>query len=184
MNKVVTFVLGAGCGAITSWLLAKNHYEKIANKELKERLERQSAHNTESSVQEPVADKVETKEEIAKEPSELKDFTGIADYYNYNAAFKPTPNDDEKKTYPYKITVNQYEDEYRYYKETLTYYEGDGILANDADEEMTVVDTIGDPGYLKQFDEEGSLYIRDDRNAIDYEITRVEMSYEDVVGGG
>lgn len=184
MNNAIMFALGVGCGAIASWLVAKNRYEKIANKEMQERLERQTPAQTEDTSHDDAVNQNVQNNEAATEPTELKNFTGIADYYNYNAAFKQSPSDDEKKTQPYKISINQYEDEYRYYKETLNYYAVDGILANDADEEMLVSDTIGDAEYLKQFDEEDTLYIRDDRNAIDYEITRINMSYEDAVGGG
>jgi hypothetical protein len=91
------------------------------------------------------------------------------------------PRDPNSDT-PYVVTIDQhFEDDNRYEKITVTFYEADGVLADERDQMVEDQDgTIG-----RDFDlhwGEGSkdpniVYIRNDRTEADYEVIRDKRSY-------
>ena len=94
------------------------------------------------------------------------------------------PRDDlppEEK--PYVITQKEYVEEIDFGKETVVYYEKDGILTDMFDREVQIEDTIGRE-VLNHFgdDEEDTAYARNDKLGIDYEVVLEHKSFASVMG--
>ncbi len=89
----------------------------------------------------------------------------------------------------YEILFEDYIEPGRYRKEHLTWYEDDETLCYENEEIVEdIYDLIGDS--LEHFDDDpdemddaDTLYIRNERDATDYEVTRLRAAYADVVLG-
>lgn len=87
---------------------------------------------------------------------------------------------------PYVISVDEFmDDEPKYDKITLTYYDGDDVLADDNDRVIRSLDKIiGDEAITKFGERSGDdhiVYVRNESMQTDYEVTLEERSYQEVV---
>lgn len=81
---------------------------------------------------------------------------------------------------PYVIPLARYEEDMKCpIKETLHYYEEDGVLADEADQVLDITKTIGDEA-LEHFGDEidGIVYVRNEAAETDYEVVLSHSSYE------
>ena len=92
----------------------------------------------------------------------------------------PLVEDDVEE--PYVISPEEFGEMYDYEKISLTYF-ADGVLADDADEAIEDVDEIVGSDALNHFGEyeDDSVYVRDDRKMVDYEILLDTRNYEDFI---
>jgi hypothetical protein len=100
----------------------------------------------------------------------------------------PTEDPPLEPAAPYPITGESFSEDCEFYvKEYLTYYEGDCVLADSTDELIDdIPGTVGlrfDSYFGEDPTDPDVIYIRNDLLAIDYEITRVEGSYQELVIG-
>lgn len=184
------------------------YYEKVArDKQLKEAADALAAY---SGVRdEPVSEILETETgdvvESDEKPEIVESLTApvtreAAPTKNYNAISTktkitfPTPEKTEtpipekrSAVAPYEISQKEFIDNDRDFKQfTFTYFKGDDVLANQSDENMPMalrLDTLGEK-ILESFRGEGldAIYVRNEANKWEFEITRSPGRYEDEVG--
>jgi len=126
-------------------------------------------------------------EEIAKE-EEVKNIFGSDDpdiYFDYDEELKRRT---EKPDEPYVITHDEYfEGALDFNQVTLTYYEGDGVLADDRDQVIEDEEGTAGSSNLLRFghgsNDRNIVYVRNERLSIDIEILRSDGKYAKEVLG-
>lgn len=210
MNKVTGFVLfvaGAAIGSVATWYYTnkkcEEKYKQIAQEEIESVKEvfakNASAHKDEETS--PDEQSVEEKAEMAREKPSVAEYAKILAKKGYNTNYSNAPimvEDDEEQSddpgeepgkyfgdenaQPYVIAPEQFAELDEYDRISLTYY-ADHILADDDDRIMEDVEgTVGFES-LTHFGEyeDDSVYVRNDRLKVDYEILRDERKYSDVI---
>ena len=201
MTGFVIFVAGAAVGSVTTWYYVKKKYEQIACEEIQSVKEvfaknAQNHRDAEIDISESQEKAVMAREkpsvaEYAKKLSE----TG---YTNYSNSIMVDDDDQEEKSDdpgaepgkyfgdpdadPYVIPPEEFGEKDDYDRISLTYY-ADHILADDNDQLLEDVEgTVGFES-LTHFGEyeDDSVFVRNDRLKIDYEILRDERKYSDVI---
>lgn len=88
---------------------------------------------------------------------------------------------------PFLISVDDYYNDNRFVKSSLTYFDQDETLSDDSDEIISSVDEVIGEGTLDRFGELSGdpdmVYVRNSHIGVDYEITRVMDSYKISVAG-
>ena len=184
VSKVIVFTAGSVVGSIVTWKIVKSKYEKYADEEIKKVVEYYSKKAEEKPI-EKVDD--ETGEPFMGFPSKVK--PDLEEYYNrIKDLGYISGNDISEKVEPvtmagpFVISPSEF-DENDY--DTVSYkYYADGILTDEMDE--IVEDVDGTVGYesLKHFGEyeDDSVFVRNDKRQIDYEILLVDEDYASVKG--
>jgi hypothetical protein len=89
--------------------------------------------------------------------------------------------------HPYIISAPEYlGNDSNYSQETVTWYEGDGVLSDDRDEIVEDPDAtigLGNLQFGHRSDDENVVYIRNDRLLIDFEVLRHDGKFAVVVMG-
>lgn len=179
---IAAFAVGAVVGAAATWKFVKAKYEKIAQEEIdsvKEVFSRRAKKEKEEA-------KVETEEEPKEE---VQDYNKQVENLSYmvirNMEEKSKKGETVTDNDVYVISPNEFGNgEYDYDLVTLQYY-ADGVLTDDADDPILEEDL--EDYVVKDFAdhfgeyEDDSVYIRNDRLKIDYEILRDLRNYSDVV---
>lgn len=200
MNRIVpiiTFVSGAVIGSLVTWKCLKKKYEDIAQDEIdsvKAVYSREyddnlvSVRNTMKARHEENEEQTEQSKTVIKS---AKDKMSVAEYARIirEKAYASPPEDEEETDVvlsdaPYVITPDEFTELYGYDTISLLYF-ADGILTDDNEEVMSyddIVDSVGIES-LNHFGEyeEDSVYVRNDRLKVDYEICRDLRNYSDVV---
>ena len=181
----LTFTIGAAVGSVVTWQLLKSRYEQIAQEEIdsvKEVYARRHSMNEVESVE------VEDTDNDTTDDTEYEETVKKSGYVNYSDMHESVkkevkPNIDVK-TKPYVISPNDFGEMDDYECISLTYYEADDILADDADEIIEDVDNTVGSDALDCFGEyeDDSVFVRDDVKKRDYEILLDRRSYSDVTG--
>jgi len=89
---------------------------------------------------------------------------------------------------PYIIAKHEYdENDENFNQVTLTYYEGDGVLADERDDKIDDIDEmVGNdniPRFGHRSDDDNVLYVRNHRFGLDMEIIRDQRRYAELVLG-
>lgn len=200
----IAFALGAAAGSIATWLLVKKKYEKQAQDDIQEiRDYYAEKYKDKKPVEleyehtgEPIA-KVDILEETAngvkaqlsgiKNPEQLHWFdegTKI-DYANIVRNEGYTNEEKGVGTAPYVIAPEEYGEADGYEMISLTSY-ADGVLADDWDEPVEdIANTVG-ADYASHFGEyeDDSVFVRNERLKVDYEILADPRRFEDVANAG
>lgn len=187
MNKMSTnmfiFAAGAAIGSAVAWLYAKKYYEKIANDEvesmkewLARRVEEQDEGKEEpdAPAQNPATPSI--KPDLMDYASKLKDFN----YVDYSRRTEEKEEVDDTDDYIYVIKPEIFGEE-DYEEVSLTYY-SDGVLTDEQDNPIEdVAGTVG-ADYADHFGEyeDDSVFIRNDRLRIDFEILADQRKYSDL----
>lgn len=190
MNSKVTrfalFVIGAGIGSVTTWLLIKKKYEQLTQEEIDSVKEvfsnrKPIIDDSESidDIQEPQK-KTEDKPDIIEYTKKLKE----AGYINYSNVVPENKKQEELETMdkPYIIPPEEFGAFDDYEAISLMYYE-DQVLTDDDDEPVDEIeDTVGYDS-LTRFGEyeDDSVFVRNDRLKCDYEILMDHRKYSDVI---
>lgn len=195
MNKInlAMFMAGASVGAIASWLFAKRHYEKITQEEIdsvkavyaKRNPEANVEHNEEGLADNKhKADMAKLKPDLVNYISKLQE-EGYVNYTEHSQKNTEEKKDNSMLDIPYVISPDEYGENENYAQISLTYYDGDGVLADDKDEVVDDIDETIGTDFANHFGEyeEDSVFIRNDRLKCDYEILRDNRSFSDVVEG-
>lgn len=204
------FVAGAAIGSVATWYYIDKKYEEkykqIAQEEIESVKEvfakNASAHKDDETA--PDEQSVEEKAEMAREKPSVAEYAKILAKKGYSTNYSNAPimvEDDEEEeeksddpgeepgkyfgdenAQPYVIAPEQFAELDGYDQISLTYY-SDHILADDDDRIMEDVEgTVGFES-LTHFGEyeDDSVYVRNDRLKVDYEILRDERKYSDVI---
>jgi hypothetical protein len=175
VTTAIAFVLGAALGTVASWRLLKKKYERIAQEEIesvKEYLGGKVLH-TDKVVITPLPEKYmpdDRVETVTNEIDILKNKVENLGYTNYSNIKKEEKKEDQNMSEPYVIKPEEF-GENDYETESLTHY-ADGTLTDDWDNPIeNVADIVGED-YAEHFGEyeDDSVFIRNDRYKVDYEI--------------
>lgn len=201
--NVVLFAAGVAIGSAVTWKLVKTKYEQIAQDEIdsvkseytslmqkmKNKLQEDVANNDNSDDEDDVEEDLShgkiAEDDGVQESLKIK-------YYNLASKYRSS-DDDEDDTEeggtgdsdeaqyingPYVISP----DDFRcsppgYNAQALDYY-SDGILADGWGVQVDIEDTIGEDA-LEHFGEyvDDIVYVRNERNEIDYEVTQDPRTY-------
>lgn len=161
------FIFGAAVGSVVTWKLVKTKYEQLAQEEI-------------DSVKEALLGRNDIPEQ-KEDPTEIKElYTDVANQYQAEPEVKTEeqPKKSTEKSVPYVISPEEF-GENDYEMRSLTYYHGDKILADYADDIISDVESVVGPDALSSFGEyeDDSVFVRDDVNQIDYEILLDTRSY-------
>lgn len=204
MNKAIGFVAftaGAMLGSAITWYYAKKKYEQIAREEIESVKEvfTKNSNIRKEDVFEP-ENSILKKAEMAREKPNVAEYAkklskeGYTNYSNSDILTEDgeevsdDPGQEPGKYFgdpdaePYVIPPEQFAELDDYDQISLTYY-ADHILADDNDQLLEDVEgTVGFESltHFGEYEDE-SVYVRNDRLKVDYEILRDERKYSDVI---
>lgn len=172
LSKIVVFIAGAGFGAAVTYKVVSERYEQIIQQEVDSVKETFSNRNEKT---EEIAD-----EEEAEEPTDKEVYDSIVKDSGYAVEAE---KEDKKMDKPYVISPSEYGDS-DYALLSLTYFL-DGTVLNERDKIVSnVTEFIGDD-YANHFDEyeddPDTVYVRNDKLGIDFEVLRDYREYSEVI---
>ena len=205
IKELLIFTAGAAIGGVVAWQILKKEYQMEAQEEIEsmERHYKEKYGEVEKNdipkeeSQKPIHTHDKVDEDLFKSiPRDVyKNYGNKDDRLDISSsAEREFPTEDRPE--PYIIPYSQWESNDNSYDQvSVTYYYGDKQLIEDdgrphPDDEidemggfkLDISDTVGIDN-LKKFDDEGVLYIRNERYGIDYEVCLDPRSYsEDVLG--
>lgn len=172
---VVAFALGAAIGSLVTYKLLKTKYEQMVEQETK-------------AAKEYYSDR--RPKPVEPETTEQEDAEVIRDYTKiiraYNPEYEPVVKDRKEESdvrKPYVISPDEFGEKDGYVIFSLTYY-ADGVLTDENDEPIDDIEGMIGKDALNSFGqyEDDSVFVRDDKCKIDYEILRDSERYEDLMG--
>ena len=184
----VMFTIGAATGSLVTWQLLKRKYERIVQEEI------QSI--KEAFKNKPVEPVVEEEPKVSLE--EVKKYNHIIAEQGYNTVQNDVVEDDgfesveeeaegdtesiQEVTYqkPFAITPEDFASGEDYEVETLTYFGGDKVLANQYGE-VVDIDSIGQNNLDRIGEyEDDCIHVRDISIKTDFEILLDPRKYSEV----
>ena len=178
VKNILIFAMGAGLGSIVTYKLLKDEYEQIAQEEIDSVMDTFKRYNP---ANEP--------EEMSDEEYERLNYKRKkGEYTAYDKIGRPAEADEIETLPAYVISVVDYnENNLHYEKSSLTYYDVDDTLVDENEEPITDPDYVVGLDALTRFgdgsDDDDIVYIRNEKLAVDYEIVRVDKSYQETILG-
>lgn len=174
LSNLIVFAAGAAIGSLGTWYFVKTKYERIAQEEI------DSVKEVFSKFVSETSDAVDDIEETVQEAKSIIEEQG---YTNYST-IKQEKGDAAKMNGPKVISSKEFDDLADYEVVCLTYYEADGVLADEFDEAVEdVAGMIGEEALAHFGDDEedpDTVYVKDDKEETRYEIVLDSRSYADV----
>ena len=185
LKNLFIFAVGAAAGAVATWKLLNDKYEKLYHEEV-EAYKEYHKEKSDKATTEPKSEHEVKKEEhihkVDQDPimNKLRDTIERAGYTDYSTT-KVKNESEEKDVRPYVIRPEELGDQIGYDVIELTYY-ADGVVAEEDDVMDDVDEVIGidSLGHFGQF-EEDAVCVRNDRLKCDYQILLDERKYSDVI---
>ena len=187
LKNLFIFAVGAAAGAVTTWKLLNDKYEKLYHEEVEAYKEYHKEKSDKATTEpkpepEPEVKKEEYIHKVDQDPimNKLRDTIERAGYTDYSTT-KVKNESEEKDIRPYVIRPEELGDQIGYDVIELTYY-ADGVVAEEDDVMDDVDEVIGidSLGHFGQF-EEDAVCVRNDRLKCDYQILLDERKYSDVI---
>lgn len=176
INSVLTFVIGAGVGAVASVFIVKKHYEEISKQEIESVKEvyAKKKELDEHDVDRKVAEKLIENNYYATESEERVEKTAVTDNTGEDTDENENENIHIIPGHEFGATDNI----------TVTlWYWTDGTVTNDNKKIIgNVEDCIGDDFMAHFGDDENdpdAVYVRNDVQKIDYEILKEYRGFSD-----
>lgn len=173
-NTAYILAFGAGfvCGAAAAWLGLRNHYKQLADAEIRSVKETFSKRDETNESED--TNRYDGDEEITIPPGFLEYDQLIQNHAYFKKKQQEAPT-------IRIIGEEEYGDDETYPGYSLTYY-ADGILANDADDEI-----IDDPDKLvgdalTKFNGDEVVHVRNEEKHCDYEIVMDYRGYFEATG--
>lgn len=206
----ILFTAGAAIGSLVTWKVIKTKYEQIAQEEIDsvrdeyDRLKTIMQKQTEAcrKVTEAAQNEDTDESEDDEYPEdEDRDFTEhekeMVEYYKLSSKYRAsTDNADENENCeegdngdedsyingPYIITPEEFNSSPPGYNAQPLDYFADGVLADGWGVKLDIEETIGEDS-IEHFGEyaDGIVYVRNERNEIDYEVSIDPRTYDEVV---
>lgn len=200
LSSAIVFTIGAAIGSLVTWKVVKTKYEQIAQEEIdsvKEEFDQlNELRRKEIDAWRKIKDSRQVEESDGKAEDETSqiDDSDVVEYHKLTNKYRGSDEDNdendeegdegnyEKVQYvngPYVISPDMFGDEPSYNAQPLNYY-SDGILSDDWGVELDIEETIGEDA-LNHFGEyaDDTVYVRNERTEIDYEVTRDPRTYEE-----
>ena len=187
LKNLFIFAVGAAAGAVATWKLLNDKYEKLYHEEVEAYKEYHKEKSDKATTEpkpepEPEVKKEEYIHKVDQDPimNKLRDTIERAGYTDYSTT-KVKNESEEKDMRPYVIRPEELGDQIGYDIIELTYY-ADGVVAEEDDVMDDVDEVIGidSLGHFGQF-EEDAVCVRNDRLKCDYQILLDERKYSDVI---
>lgn len=196
IKNTIIFLVGGAAGALLTYRMLEKRYEEREAEMIAE-LERETERIIEelSEAREILKSTVDTKyqdpeDESYEEEQKGEEYKKVTRRYTpYNTFSQSDVVIEENiKDVPYIITEDQYNNELLYYdKIHLYYYEQDDALTDENEEIITNgYEIIGDDTLLhfgESSDDPDIVYARNESLSRDYEIIRLDKSYQETVLG-
>lgn len=184
MKNLFIFLVGVAAGSVATWKIVEKKYKDIADEEIesvkkvfKERQEKLANIGANKNNYETYKDiikdlsyeKDENKEESKEENTEELDES--------EEEISEAKVEDIDRTKPYIISPEEYGEIFGYETKSWTYY-ADDILVDEYDQivedpELYIGDALNHFGEY----EDDSVFVRDEKSSIDYEILRVTEEF-------
>lgn len=200
LSSAIVFTVGAAIGSLVTWKVVKTKYEQIAQEEIdsvKEEFDQlNELRRKEIDAWRKIKNsrQVEESTEKTEDESAQVDDEDMVEYHKLTNKYRASNEDDEENNEegdegnyegvqfvngPYVISPDVFGDEPSYNAQPLNYY-SDGILSDDWGVELDIEETIGEDA-LNHFGEyaDDTVYVRNERTEIDYEVTRDPRTYEE-----
>lgn len=179
-SNLVVFVVGAAVGSAVTWKLVKTKYEQIAQEEIdsvKEAFSKRFIPEDSNGVQENEGPQM-TLDEYAEKLKEMKYANDLA---MAEKEKKGVTDADMNKNEPYVISPEEFGELDGYDAISLNYF-ADGVLTDDWDNEIEDVDDMVGLDSLNHFGEyeDDSVFVRNDRDKVDYEILLDSRNFSDL----
>ena len=183
LTNVIIFVAGAAVGSAVTYKIVKTKYERIVQEEIDD--VKATYANREIDIKTNIlenADNVEDTQSTEEERSEYESIIEKANYLGYTTEKLSGEKEEPDMVKPYVISPGEV-GECDYPVMSLTYYEGDGVLTNDYDEIIDNVDELVGEDFADHFGEyeDDSVFVRNDKRKVDYEILLDNRAYSDVL---
>lgn len=209
--KFVLFTVGAAIGSAVTWKFVKTKYERIAQEEIdsvkneyaslvqsmKNKLKESVVKNDEDNGDDEYYPDDDERDFTEKEKAQIVEYHKLVSKYRGNDADEDDEGDknneegdnggedEDEVPYingPYVISADEFNSSPPGYNAQPLDYFADGVLADGWGVRLDIEETIGEDS-LSHFgeDEDDILYVRNERNEIDYEITRDPRTYEEVL---
>jgi hypothetical protein len=180
LKYIAAFVAGAGVGSVITYLAMKNKCEQVINDEIntfKEEYLDVRDDTTEESDDEDDSDDVDR-----DKYADVLRRTGYTDKFDFSDTKK---GGDESMDRPYVIRPDEFDEFEDYDVISLTYY-ADKVLTDDQNEPVDDVDYVVGYESLEHFGEyeDDSVFVRNDRLEVDYEILLDDRRYSDLYPEG
>lgn len=207
--SAIMFTAGAAIGSAVTWKFIKTKYEQIAQEEIdsvkdeyrslmksmKEKL-KDSVNTTDETPESEECDDYHDDQNYAPNEMEMVEYHKLANKYHKlddEAVDKDNENNEEGGNGdvdddlgfpyingPYVISADEFNSSPPGYNAQPLDYFTDGVLADGWGVVLDIEETIGEDA-LNHFGEEQDdiVYVRNDRNEIDYEVTRDPRTYEE-----
>lgn len=191
IKNAFIFTIGAAIGSVATYKLLENRFKQITQEEIDSmeeyykkkycgepvnKLDDDVKENTDSGVKFAVTT---DKPDILKYAAKLQE----SGYTNYSGSNVNTEKEEKESMEPYVIAPEDFAEFDEYDTISLTYY-SDHVLTDENDELIEDVDAVVGSDSLNHFGEyeDDSVYVRDERLKIDYEILFDRRNYSDVYG--
>lgn len=182
LSNIISFVAGGAVGVTATMIFLKKKYEAITEEEIesvKKAFSKEShivvVHSDEEAQK--VAEKAKHKPDIFDYGKKLAD----EGYTNYGKALKEVKDTaDNDYPDPYRIEPTEYGEGPEYDKQSLIFYEEDGVVADETDVIVDDPDSVIGLENLDHFDSSDVIYIRNERLEIDYEVLKDPGSFAEV----
>lgn len=178
--KGMIFLAGGAIGSVVTWKLVKTKYEQIIADKTEENEFLRDRYSKNNNGVKGLKDGIENPDKLTVQ--EIRDKVQELGYVNEQVMKEKEKEmeDEENVEKPYVIAPEEsWEQDYPTI--TLTYYEGDGVLADDNDKIIDNIDELVGEDFADHFGEyeDDSVYIRNDAFKIYYEILRDYGKYWD-----
>lgn len=178
LTKVLLFAIGAGVGSVVTWKVVSAKYEQIIQDEIdsvKEVFSKRESLKNDTMEKENL--------DIKESKDTVDDYCGIIDDNGYKAESfdrEEKEEEDDDMGRP-EIIAPEESWECDYPTLSLTYYEGDGVLANDDGKIIENADELVGEDFASHFGEyeDDSVFVRNDKMKVYYEILRDLGSYSE-----
>jgi hypothetical protein len=187
--KGMIFLAGGAIGSVVTWKLVKTKYEQIIadkteeNEFLRDRYsESKACKKVGEALTEGLKDGIENPDKLTVQ--EIRDKVQELGYINEQAMKEKEKEEADDMGGPEVIAPEEtWEQDYPMI--TLTYYEGDGVLADERDRIIGNIDEMVGEDFASHFGEyeDDTVYIKNPNFKSYYEILRDYGSYSEVVGG-
>lgn len=181
------FMIGAVAGSICTWLLLRRKYELIAQEEINSVKATYSVRGGSFKAVNPFSEdchkNIKESADDSQEEEDLKKYAAIIQeegYVDYSRITRERGAGTVKK--PYVISPEEFGEFEEYEQISLTYY-ADKVLTDEDNEKVDKVEEIIGEESLTHFGEyeDDSVFVRNERLKIDYEILLDRRNYSEVI---
>lgn len=187
VDRLLTFIFGAGVGAAAAWYFAKQKYEAIS---LDERESYKEYYEEQLNKLAPTPNNAEPEEDIEEMKAQARNKKDISEYVKHIKHYTNYSDEPEKKEEqeepiltdrPQVISPDDF-GEYDDYNTISLLYFADGVLTDDDYSIIENADAIVGTESLETFGEyeDDAVHVRNDRLKCDYEILKDVRRFEDI----